>query len=462
MDYILSGNCNTGTMKNRKILLVIITGFICRFSLAQDPAIIEKYINTYKNLAIEEMQRTGVPAAIKLAQGIHETMAGTSDLVLKSNNHFGIKCKDTWKGASVKHDDDLKNECFRKYPTAIDSYRDHSDFLKGSSRYAALFKLDPTDYKGWANGLKKAGYATNPRYPQVIIKLIEDYNLEDYTLVAMGKMKLKDETVAKNDPVISQSQTVKVGATTKPAEPVFVETVKTGPMKPEIKTYEVKTQARTMESEPAYPASEFKINETRVVFAKKGTPLLALAQQYNISLAWLYDFNDMPATTESLTKNQLIYLQRKRKTGLNEMHIVKPGESLYDIAQTEAIRLESLLGYNMLNIEMQPAIGESLYLRTKAPSKPRLALKENYSLKERPDPVAMDNNPGKSSGSQFISEKYNHNETTKAELVNYTVQPKETAWAIAQKYKVNIEDLIKWNQLQGTDLRAGQQLKIYK
>ncbi len=117
--------------------------------------IIQDYINTYKDLAIEEMQRTGVPASIKLAQGIHETMAGTSDLVLKSNNHFGIKCKSNWTGESVTHDDDARGECFRKYDSPLDSYRDHSDFLKGSQRYASLFKLDPLDYADWAYGLKK-------------------------------------------------------------------------------------------------------------------------------------------------------------------------------------------------------------------------------------------------------------------------------------------------------------------
>src|SRR5689334_2547000 len=154
---------------------------------AQNPDAIHHYIDTYKDLAIAEMQRTGVPASITLAQGIYESTAGTSDLVQQSNNHFGIKCRNDWTGEWVKHDDDLKGEHFRKYPTAADSYRDHSDFLRNSPRYASLFTLDPTDYMGWAFGLKKAGYATSPKYPQALIKLIETYNLGDYTLIAMGK-----------------------------------------------------------------------------------------------------------------------------------------------------------------------------------------------------------------------------------------------------------------------------------
>lgn len=156
---------------------------------AQRPELITAYISTYKDLAIAEMQRTGIPASITLAQGIFESTAGTSELVLASNNHFGIKCKDTWTGESVKHDDDLRQECFRKYPSAIDSYKDHSDFLRTRSHYAFLFKIDPLDYKSWAYGLKKAGYATNPRYPQALIKLIEDYHLNEYTLLALQPLK---------------------------------------------------------------------------------------------------------------------------------------------------------------------------------------------------------------------------------------------------------------------------------
>src|SRR5437868_11855926 len=153
-------------MKKHK-LIFLLSSILSGLSLfAQSPDQIRKYIDTYKDIAVAEEIRTGVPAAITLAQGIHETGAGTSDLVLSSNNHFGIKCKTEWSGAAVYHDDDAKGECFRKYNDPIDSYRDHSDFLKNRPYYASLFKLDPTDYAAWSFGLKKAGYATNPRYPQ--------------------------------------------------------------------------------------------------------------------------------------------------------------------------------------------------------------------------------------------------------------------------------------------------------
>lgn len=145
----------------------------------------EQYIDKYKQLAIDEMRRSGVPAAITLAQGILESESGNSDLVKMSNNHFGIKCKSGWTGPTVSHDDDAPGECFRAYDQAAQSYEDHSDFLRNSPRYASLFTLNPDDYKGWATGLKKAGYATNPRYADILIASVEKYHLNQYTLDGM-------------------------------------------------------------------------------------------------------------------------------------------------------------------------------------------------------------------------------------------------------------------------------------
>jgi hypothetical protein len=159
-----------------------------------------QYIAQYKDIAIREMKRMGVPAAISLAQGLLETENGNSELLRKSNNHFGIKCKSSWTAEGVSHDDDAPGECFRVYKTAEDSYRDHSNFLRGGSRYAFLFKLDPRDYKGWAYGLRKAGYATNPKYPDILIKNIEDNNLEQYTLEAAGEVPVFDASKYTDDP----------------------------------------------------------------------------------------------------------------------------------------------------------------------------------------------------------------------------------------------------------------------
>jgi LysM repeat protein len=323
----------------------------------QDPVVIE-YINKYKDLAISEMQRTGIPASIKLAQGIHETSAGTSDLVKKSNNHFGLKCKAEWTGMTVSHTDDAPDECFRKYESPLDSYKDQSNYLKNTPRYASLFELDPTDYKAWAFGLKKAGYATNPKYTQVLIKLIEDYDLQDYTMIALGKLKPGQETLAKN----KNSEIVMPDE-----KPVVM------PTEPEVVVYSKKeAKKEAVEKKPEYPDGEFKINETKVIYAKKGTSYLSIAEKYAIPLARIFEFNDMKMQ-EIVDRDQLIYIMRKRKVGLNEQHIVKPGETLADIAQIEALRIESLLEYNFLQPNMQPAVGSVLYLHTKGPGMPALA-----------------------------------------------------------------------------------------
>lgn len=326
-------------------------------SFAQNAEVIKTYIDTYKDLAIAEMQRTGVPASIKLAQGIHETQAGTSNLVLRSNNHFGIKCKSNWTGESVKHDDDARGECFRKYTSAGDSYKDHSDFLKNSQRYASLFSLDATDYQGWAYGLKKAGYATNPRYPLVLIKLIEDYNLQEYTLIALGKKSEND--MAERKQKESEVRENDKSTDTKKKETTVVNVV----------------AANTAR----YPEGPFRINDTKVVFAKKGVSFIALAQQYELPLARIFEFNELNVA-EEVDKDQLIYLQRKRKTGDNEYHIVQAGESLHDIAQQQAIRLESLMELNWLKEGERPAPGERLHLKKKSAAVPKLMLKENYTL----------------------------------------------------------------------------------
>ena len=322
-------------------------------SHAQKAELIQNYINTYKDLAILEMQRTGVPASITLAQGIHESGAGMGELALASNNHFGIKCKSNWAGETVKHNDDARGECFRKYPAAEDSYRDHSDFLKISPRYASLFTLDPADYEGWAKGLKKAGYATNPKYTQVLIKLIEDYQLQDYTLMALGKMPVDEGSVDKKMETVSYISSAN-------AEPI--------------------NAAEEVKREPEYPEGGFKINDTKVVFVKKGTSFLAIAKHYDIDLSKIFEFNEI-SEEEETTRDQLVYLQRKRKKGNNEFHTVLPGETLHDIAQKEAIRLESLMELNLLSDgDMQPAIGEQLSLQARSGSKPKLVIKANYSI----------------------------------------------------------------------------------
>src|SRR5450432_2471162 len=220
-----------------KLRLLFPMILLVRILPAQQSEQVITYINTYKTIAISEEQRTGVPASIILAQGIHETQAGTSDLVLASNNHFGIKCKDNWYGKTVYHDDDKRGECFRGYATAADSYRDHSDFLSHSQRYAFLFKLNPEDYQSWAYGLKKAGYATNIHYAQILINLIQDYDLQRFSLIALGKMPPEQ-----------------MNASNAIANEILM---------PSIDSVSNRTQQKTT-THPVYPDGPFSINAAKV------------------------------------------------------------------------------------------------------------------------------------------------------------------------------------------------------
>lgn len=393
------------------LLLVILCGGSA--VMAQDNPVILDYIRTYRQLAVDEMIRTGVPASIKLAQGIHETEAGQSDLVNRSNNHFGIKCKTGWQGNKVYHDDDARGECFRSYDKAEDSYSDHSNFLRGNQRYAFLFELDPTDYKSWAFGLKKAGYATNIKYSQILIKLIEDYNLQQYSLIALGR-------IAPPEDMLVSATTTNQPTGTGPAAPVAPIMEEAAPM-------------------PDYPSGTFLINNTKVVFAPAGTVLLSIAKQYDVPLARIYEFNELDQE-EVLLEPQLIFLQRKRKKGSVAFHTVKAGESLRRISQTQGIRLENLLEYNSLNADDQPKPGSILYLQENATQAPELL-----------------NAPIPSATRSTVSVPSKEN--TK---IFHSVAVKETLYSISKKYNVTVEQIKDWNGLRGNDLRSGQKLLIYK
>ena len=226
---------------------------------------IDAYINQYKSLAIEEMQRTGVPASITLAQGILETAGGQSDLASVANNHFGIKCKSDWNGDYMLHDDDAKNERFRKYATVEDSYKDHSDFLKARPGYAFLFKLDPTDYEGWAKGLKKAGYATNPNYAQSIIKMIVENNLQDYSMLALKQSDNSEleTTVDTNTASVESTQPIEMVSNAEP-------TTNQKPIVMSASTMQVMSKAEMKKKVKAqqYPLNTlFTINEAKVIYA---------------------------------------------------------------------------------------------------------------------------------------------------------------------------------------------------
>lgn len=383
---------------NKLLFLLFLFGAIG--ACAQNSAVVKNYVAQYKHIAMQEMMRTGVPASITLAQGILETEAGQSKLVKSSNNHFGIKCKSDWTGEKVYHDDDARGECFRKYDDPSQSYKDHSDFLKTRAHYASLFNLDPSDYEAWAYGLKKAGYATNPKYPQLLIKLIRDYNLQDYTLIALGK---KPDLPIDGAPVVSSERVAISG----------------------------EAQERMAK---VYPSGVFRINDTKVILITRGTSYFVVADQHNISLPKLFEFNDM-IPQEEAGKDHLLYLQRKRKTGAAEEHVVKVGETLWDIAQAEGIRMESLVAFNYLRTDVDPSPGRKLYLQgaDKSVGRPDERDKKVENVLE-------------------IVSRY----------TVHTVGAKETLYAISKKYGVTVDEIMNWNGLESASLKQGQQLRINK
>lgn len=298
------------------------------FSFAQNITP-EQYIEKYKGIAIREMKRMGVPAAITLAQGILETESGNSVLVKKSNNHFGIKCKSSWSGDGVSHDDDAPGECFRTYKTADDSYRDHSNYLRGSDRYGFLFQLDPADYKAWARGLKKAGYATNPKYPEILIKNIEQYNLQQYTLAGIKDVPRFDKSKYQDDK----------------EEPMAAASV------------EANTEYKAVVTE-----NTTRINGSKCIYAKKGTSLLAIATNQDIQLSRLLEFNDME-TDGLLDKDQPIFLEKKEKKGSDNFYVVQQGETLHDVAQKTGVQLEYVATYNQMQKGTALNAGTKLWLQ---------------------------------------------------------------------------------------------------
>ena len=370
----------------RTRILIFFLCFVAALSKGQDKT--QVYINTYKNVAIDEMRRTGVPAAITLAQGIEESGCGDGDLCKISNNHFGIKCKNEWTGAKVFHDDDLKSECFRSYSTAEESFKDHSDFLKTRAPYAFLFDLDPKDYKAWAFGLKKAGYATEKDYPARLIKLIDDYNLNQFSLLALNEKPAADNSVAllKNDSIIKQSidtslnqqpivdntivKDTVLGELIIPVNSSMKTTVSTtAPVEVKEDSVSVITPVsynaakETLQS--GYPSGVFSINHTKVIYVTAGTSLLAIASKNDIALSSLLSFNEMEEV-DVTSSPQLIYLEKKQTRGSVDTHVVKGNETLLEISQKEGVRLDKILEYNKLKKESIVKEGEKILLHPTA------------------------------------------------------------------------------------------------
>lgn len=292
----------------------------------------QDYIEQYKGMAVKEMLLSGVPASITLSQGILESGDGNSTLARNANNHFGIKCHGQWTGEKYYMDDDAKGECFRVYESVFDSYKDHSEFLSTRDRYSDLFKLKKTDYKGWAHGLKKAGYATNPKYPELLIKIIEENSLHQY-----------DEMTS-----VPES-----------SEPVIAQTEKPKPHRGKLAD-----------------ESEFTVsmggkilmhrNRIKYTVAQDGDSFETFEKHFDIRKWQLTRYNDIDKN-HKFTQGEIVYLQPKRGKAKEEFHVVVSGETMRDVSQQHGISLKKLYKKNRMEMGTQPTTGQKLYLRKNKP-----------------------------------------------------------------------------------------------
>jgi LysM repeat protein len=285
-----------------------------------------EYISKYKSLAIEEMQRTGIPASITMAQGLLESANGNSRLAVKANNHFGIKCHSNWTGEKIYHDDDKRGECFRKYKSVLDSYKDHSDFLVNTPRYKSLFEYKSNDYKAWARGLKTTGYATSNTYDKDLIKIIEDNKLYELD----GEIKASGYKIEKNN----QSN-----------------------------------------------ITTFYNNGVEYIIAKPGETYESIAKAHSLMTFEIFSYNDLPKSQTKPDSGEIVYVKPKKNKAAKSYtcHIVQQGEELRTISQKYAIKVSAICKMNYLDENEQLMPGDTINLRKKKTTSIQSTGKENSS-----------------------------------------------------------------------------------
>ena len=293
------------------------------------------YIEKYRDIAVRKMHEYKIPASITLAQGLLESGIGNSELAVNANNHFGIKCHKEWTGMTYTMDDDAKDECFRKYASAEESFNDHSLFLTSRPRYAGLFSLDIRDYKGWAHGLKSAGYATNPRYAEILIRIIEENELYLYDSAPAGPyMADKDKREKK------ESQ---------PSIPAHSPGIQLSPSKVEFD--EIAEGNRAV----------YLNNGAKLAFARAGDDVHTIAKDFGIHGFQLLRYNEL-GKHEIIQDGQAVYITPKKRKVSGQKHIMAAGENMRDISQFYGIRLQSLYKLNGMPAGHEPEAGTVLKL----------------------------------------------------------------------------------------------------
>ncbi len=323
---------------------------------AQTWATEDQYIQKFAPYAVEEMEKYKIPASITLAQGLLETGGGQSRLAQEGKNHFGIKCKEDWTGKTMKHTDDAPNECFRVYDDPKQSYEDHSKFLATRKYYVNLFKLDMKDYRSWAHGLKKAGYATNPRYAQILIGKIQRYQLDQFDNCDSKNVYL---TILKLYPDLSNDAEFMAKTGTKKPEVVVVKPpmVAATPIKERLKSKEEILSAMLLKNHP---------NEgLPYVVVPADTDIYYISKKYNISESRLMRWNDL--TQPYLKNGDIVFLDSKNSNGNIATYTCAAGDTMYTISQKFAIKLSKLYSKNRMEEGGQPKVGDLIYLQEKKP-----------------------------------------------------------------------------------------------
>jgi LysM repeat protein len=443
------------------------------------------YILKFKDIAVEEMVRAQIPASITLAQGLLETGFGQSVLMMNTNNHFGIKCHETWTGKTYRYHDDAPNECFRVYDDPNQSYRDHSDFLRNRARYSKLFTLELRDYKAWAYGLKEAGYATNPKYPDLLIKYIENYQLyrfddpaySDEAWLAGLNIDIQDEIfLDKNSGHQEKDDDVQIDASIN--YPKQSSIIKTGPKK------------------------IYKINKCKAVKVVSGEDLEVISLKTDVEMADLMAYNDL-LEFQKVSQGQYVFLQPKKKKGADKTYKVKSTDNMWLISQNKGIQLPALLKRNFLVRGEEPEKGQTIYLKGKAPNKPKLRtieeqtpliVKSDVKSKDTTYPklpqqtkISMDSSNSViqwEDGNKLYENKpvkpYPMNDSvvlfdledmeklansqpnpkTQAPAIKHTVVKGDTMYSISKRYNVTAENIRLWNQMPDNNVKLGQVLLI--
>lgn len=394
------------------VFITIFSQFACGQTRTEDQDwVVLKYIDRYKDIAMEEMIRAGIPASIKLGQAILESNAGRSELSRKARNHFGLKCGSNWDGETYAHKDDdydangnLIKSCFRKFDSAKRSFYGHSEFLQ-KARYRFLFTdLNPQDYESWAHGLKTAGYATNPKYATILIGIIRKYELYKYDQLAIDGLKEDPE-----DPIV----------------PV------------------------------ATSGTISRNNDLRIVFAAAEQTPLEISNKYRVKLKCLRKYNErLGGDTRKLVQGEKIYLQKKRRNwrGREKYHLVKESETMYQISQKYGVRLSQLYRKNRMDQGTQPAIGEQVKIRgwrIKSKNRPQL---RNAKIDENGNEAIADNNSNDKED-EFLFEE------DQVEVYHLVVKG-DTLYSLALRYDITVETLKKLNGLTENTISVGQRLRV--